>query len=42
MPKLPVEFVHGLGIGVIAVDRVLGARDSVLALVSSMLGTLVV
>ena len=42
VPEAPVEFVDGLGVGIVSVDRVSGARNVVLALVSSMLDALAV
>ena len=42
VPEAPVEFVDGLGIGIVSVDRVSGARNVVLAIVSSMLDALAV
>ena len=36
VPEAPVEFVDGLGVGIVSVNRVSGARNVVLALVSSM------
>ena len=36
VPEAPVEFVHGLGMGIVAVDHVSGAGDWVRALVLSI------
>ena len=40
VPEAPVEFVDGVSISIVPIDRVSGARNVVLALVSSMLDAL--